>query len=175
MQIPPNTSRLKFRPLAPNDAPALAAVFNDPYARQYYPDMNLETAARWIEKNKARYRDDGYGFWALELLETGELIGDCGLVVQTVDDAQEVEIGYHIHSKHRRQGLASEAAQACLDFGFSNTDAERLISLVDKTNIASETVALRIHRERSETIRRDRPHWVYFTQREDYLMKAKTD
>jgi len=34
------------------------------------------------------------------LKSTGELIGDCGLTVQDVDGAKEVEIGYHVRRDH---------------------------------------------------------------------------
>ena len=169
MHLPPETRRLRFRPLVPADAAALADVFNDDYAKQFYGEMSLELAEKWVRKNEKRYLDDGSGLWALELLDTGEFIGDCGLAYQDVDSVRELEIGYHIHRDHRRKGFASEAAKACFEYGFANMDIERLISLVDKTNVASEGVASRLYNERSETVRANRPHWVYFTRREDWL------
>ena len=53
---------------------------------RYYP-MSFDRAAvvDWILRNRTRYANDGYGLWAMILKSTGELIGDCGLVRQSVD------------------------------------------------------------------------------------------
>jgi RimJ/RimL family protein N-acetyltransferase len=59
------------------------------------------------------------------LKETGECIGDCGLIQQQINDVAEVEIGYHISKKHWRQGYASEAAQACKEYGFNELGLEK--------------------------------------------------
>jgi [ribosomal protein S5]-alanine N-acetyltransferase len=48
---------------------------------------------RLDRKQLQRYATDGFGLWAIELRETGGFVGDCGLTVQTVDDAREVEVG----------------------------------------------------------------------------------
>ncbi len=43
-----------------------------------------ERVSGWIERNMARYRDDGFGLWAVCLKNTGEMIGDCGLTLQNI-------------------------------------------------------------------------------------------
>ena len=68
---------------------------------------------------------------------TGELIGDCGLVRQTVDGTDEIEIGYHVRRDQWGHGYASEAARACRDYGFANLKVDKLISLIRPENIAS--------------------------------------
>ncbi len=95
----------------------------------------------WIARNRARYMNDGYGLWAMILHSTGELIGDCGLVRQTVDETDETEIGYHVRRDQWGQGYASEAARACRDYGFANLKVDKLISLIRPENIASCRVA----------------------------------
>ena len=166
MQLPPDTLRLKFRPFADEDAGPLFAVLDDPYSQRFYPDMSPELAQAWVRRNLERYEQDGFGLWVVELIETGEMIGVCGLTMQPVNEGRELEVGYHIHAGHRRQGYATEAATACLRFGFEITQAPRIVSLVHKKNVASQGVAESIHQEREETIRRGMPHWVYFTRRE---------
>jgi RimJ/RimL family protein N-acetyltransferase len=115
------TQRLSLREFVPEDVNALAAILSD-----------LETA---------RYKNDGYGLWAMILNSTGELIGDCGLVRQTVDGTDEVEIGYHVRRDQWGHGYASEAARACRDYGFANLKVDKLISLIRPENIASRRVA----------------------------------
>lgn len=88
-----------------------------------------------------RYTQHGFGLWALVLKESSELIGDCGLVVQDVEGVEEVEIGYHVRRDWWGQGLATEAAQACRNYGFNQLGFNKLISLIHPANIASRRVA----------------------------------
>lgn len=54
----------------------------------------------------------GFGLWAVCLKSTGEMIGDCGLALQTVNGTILLEIGCHIARRHQRRGYAKEAVQA---------------------------------------------------------------
>ncbi len=64
--------------------------------------------------------------------------------MQRVDDLPEVEIGYLFLRKYWGQGLATEAAAACRDYGINRLGYTRLISLIDPANIASKRVAEKI-------------------------------
>ncbi len=88
-------------------------------------------------RNLRRYATEGHGLWAMVLKETGELIGDCGLTLQDVDGAYEMEIGYHVRRDLWRQGLATEAARACRDHGFRAFPVERLASIIRVENTPS--------------------------------------
>jgi RimJ/RimL family protein N-acetyltransferase len=104
--IPPSTARLRFRPYTPADEGALFEVFNDPYAREFYPEMSDVAKVRtWIGWNLRNYSEFGYGLWALELKFSGQFIGDCGLTWQEVEGRNELEIGYHVLTRRARQGL----------------------------------------------------------------------
>src|SRR6202051_5055920 len=85
---------------------------------------------QWIERNRDRYRNDGVGLWAMELKETGGLVGDCGVILQHVEGDPLYEIGYHLRWDCWGRGLATEAAIACRDWAFMHLKAERLISLI---------------------------------------------
>jgi [ribosomal protein S5]-alanine N-acetyltransferase len=136
------TQRLSLREFEPGDVDALAAILSDPETMRYYPvSFDRIGVVDWIRRNRARYSNDGYGLWALILNSSGELIGDCGLVRQSVDGADEIEIGYHVRRDLWGQGYASEAAQACQDYGFANLRVDHLISLIRPENLASRRVA----------------------------------
>ena len=136
------TQRLSLREFEPGDVDALAAILSDPETMRYYPvSFDRIGVVDWIRRNRARYSNDGYGLSALILNSSGELIGDCGLVRQSVDGADEIEIGYHVRRDLWGQGYASEAAQACRDYGFANLRVDHLISLIRPENLASRRVA----------------------------------
>ena len=138
------TARLVLREFVAEDADALALVLSDPETMRYYPaPYDRAGVEQWIARNQRRYADDGVGLWAVVLKATGEVIGDCGITRQQVEGEYLYEIGYHLRRDLWGQGLATEAAVACREWGFAHLGAERLISLIRPENLASCRVAAR--------------------------------
>src|SRR5579863_624608 len=136
------TQRLVLREFQHEDLDALAAILCDSETMRYYPvSFDRAAVADWIQRNRTRYANDGHGLWAMILNSTRELIGDCGLVRQTVDAVDDIEIGYHVRRDLWNRGYATEAARACRDYGFANLKVDRLISLIRPENLASRRVA----------------------------------
>lgn len=139
------TERLKFREMNSSDADNLLEIFSDPIAMQYYPSTYpREIAEKWIELNQSFYREHGTGLWICELKETGAFVGQCGIVPQTVDGQQEMEIGYLFVRHYWGRGLATEAATAVRDFGFNTLGLHRLVATIYHLNTPSMKVAERI-------------------------------
>lgn len=136
------TERLILREMTPDDYDALYAVLADRSIMQYYPYAFDEARVRgWIERNRRRYAEDGFGLWAVCLKTTGEMIGDCGLTLQTIDGQVLPEIGYHIRKDQQRRGYAREAAAAVRDWAFANTPYQALYSYCKHTNAPSYRTA----------------------------------
>lgn len=95
----------------------------------------------WISKNIERYRDFGFGLWAVVLKETGGMIGDCGITMQFINGRIEPEIGYHLHRDWQKRGYAREAARACRDWAFEHTPFNTLYSSMKADNAPSIGVA----------------------------------
>lgn len=135
------TERLILRELIPEDAPALHGVLGDPDNMIWYPHpYSREGVDVWIARQIERYAI-GTGLLGLVLRESGELIGDCGLVWQEVEGVQELEIGYHVRRDHQKRGLATEAARAVRDSAFATFDVDHVISLIRPENLPSRRVA----------------------------------
>jgi RimJ/RimL family protein N-acetyltransferase len=106
------TARLLLREFVPEDGDALSAILCDPETMRYYPAaLDHAGVAEWIARNRRRYAGAGHGLWGMVLKSSGDLIGDCGLTRQTVDEVQEIELGYHVRRDLWGRGYASEAAR----------------------------------------------------------------
>ena len=163
------TARLRLREFTAGDEADAFAMFADPYARTFYPQMSDRAKVRdWIQWNLRNYQEFGFGLWVIERSVDGRFLGDCGLTYQDVEGRRELEVGYHLTERERGQGYATEAARACLDFGFLRTTCERICSIVRPSNAASCAVAARIHTTRREFTKGDSPAFLYTTSRRDW-------
>lgn len=141
-RVPLETERLLLRPLEPSDLDEIASLLGDAEALTFWGDaLDREGARDWIQRNLARYQADGFGRCAVLLRETGELVGDCGLIRTEVEGAEEVELGWIVRRSHWGRGIATEAAAAWRDYAFGILDLERIVSMVSEANIASRRVA----------------------------------
>ena len=142
MPAPPPTLRLGFREMTPDDLDDMAALLGDPQVMRYYTSLkSRREALAWIGWNQRLYREHGVGLWLLELRDTGEFVGDCGLTPQEVDGVTELEVGYHVRAALQGRGLATEAAAACRDYAREVLGVDRLIAIVDPHNRPSQRVA----------------------------------
>jgi len=138
------TQRLMLREMRDEDFMALYAILSDPETMRHYPKPYDEEGVRgWIERNRWRYREDGFGLWAVVLKETGEVIGDCGITMQNIHGNILPEIGYHIRRDQQRRGYASEAAARCMEYVFTETEFPAVYSYMKYTNAPSYGVAVK--------------------------------
>ena len=154
-----DTERLVLRPFVMEDLDGIHAVLGDPEIMRYYPaPFTREQSRRWIEWNLGHYRDHGHGLWVLESKESGEVVGDCGLIPQTVDGRRETEVGWHVRRDQQRQGLATEAARECIRYGFEDLGRTRLISLIRPENVPSRRVAEKLGMEVEKVVMHGSAH-----------------
>ena len=137
-----DSERLFLREMTMDDFDALYKVLADREIMQHYPyTFDEERVRAWIQRNMDRYKEYGFGLWAVCLKETGEMIGDCGLTLQNIEGEMLPEIGYHIRADQQRKGYAREAAAAVRDWAFANTGYPALYSYCKYTNVPSYKTA----------------------------------
>lgn len=129
-----------------------------------------EEVQQWIDRQFKRYKEEGFGLWAVILKETNEMIGQCGLTMQDCEDKQVLEIGYLLQRAYWHQGYASEAAIACKEYAFEKLNAEEVFSMIRDTNIASQKVAIRNGMTVADQFMKhyrgvDMPHLLYSVKR----------
>ena len=148
MQFPPPTQRLIFRSWRDDDLPLFAAMNADPDVRRYFPSVQSReesdaSVGRFVDQQKKH----GHTFWATELRNTGEFIGFVGLVVPDQEigmPADCLEAGWRLGKAHWGQGLATEAARACVDYAFSTLGAPAVGAITTVANQASIKVMKKV-------------------------------
>lgn len=137
------TQRLFLREMTDDDFDKLYRVLANSDIMQHYPYIFDENWVRnWTVRNIERYRIFGFGLWAVCLKETGEMIGDCGLTMQSINGQIKPEIGYHIRADQQNHGFAKEAAIAVRDWTFRNTPFNIIYSYMFQTNEPSCRTAI---------------------------------
>ncbi|HWA33248.1 MAG TPA: GNAT family N-acetyltransferase [Cyclobacteriaceae bacterium] len=140
------SDRLLFRKLGESDFETWLEFFKNPLWNKYWTveDMPPEGHCRqWFDKNFYRYSNGLGGMNVLIDKKSGAFIGQCGLLVQTVDGREELEVAYSIMIPYWNQGYATEAAKKCIDVAFENNWRDSLISIIHINNIESQKVAIK--------------------------------
>lgn len=122
------TQRLILRPFTLADAPQLARAVNAPEIASNtlnipYP-YDDQMAVSWISGLEERYLGRANVNFAITLRSTGQIGGSVGLVID--QRHQRAEIGYWLAVPLWGHGYTTEAASACLDFGFSSLVLHRI-------------------------------------------------
>lgn len=101
-----------------------------------------ELCTEWFNRVFSRYKS-GRGVMNVLVEKTSrKMVGQCGLLVQNVENEDRLEIGYSILPEFQGQGYATEAARKCRNFAFENNFSDHLISIMHKKNMGSQKVAI---------------------------------
>ncbi len=139
------SDRIKTEFLTESDIPVWSNFFKDPNSAKFLPDYGIsdpmKRAEHWITSQFKRYESERFGLQKIVDKQTGEFLGQCGLLCQEVDGQPELEVGYHFFKEFRDRGFATEAACLFIDFAFRNKLSENIISIIDVENFPSQRVA----------------------------------
>ncbi len=135
MDLGLETSRLRLRPFTPADAAFALRLLNEPSFHEHIGDKgvrDLDGARAYLEGGPmASYAQHGHGLLAVELKETEQAIGMCGLLKREHLDCQD--LGYAFLPEAWGRGYALEAARAVM----GGPGIDRMLALVSPSNAAS--------------------------------------
>jgi RimJ/RimL family protein N-acetyltransferase len=143
------TERLILRRWRDDDYAPFAAICADPDVMEFIGDGSTRTpeqVADFIAHAEKAWDDNGWGMFAVELRDRGELIGFTGL--GRPDFMPELlpcaEIGWRFAKAHWGKGFATEAARAALAFARSLPSINGIVSICQIANPASVRIMEKI-------------------------------
>ncbi len=144
---PLETTRLRLRHFRDADLALFMAYRNDPEVAKYqgWEGISEPEARAFLQEQKA-IQPGVPGQWfqiAIELKETGMLVGDCALKMEEHDERQ-AEIGYTLSRAYQGRGIASEAVSCVLEYAFVTLRLHRVIAITDCENAASVALLERL-------------------------------
>ncbi|MBI9036524.1 MAG: GNAT family N-acetyltransferase [Bacteroidales bacterium] len=167
------TNRLLIRKLEVSDIAIWETFFEN---NNFLPFLGLDLtlnkktqSKNWIERQLWRYENNKFGHHALIDKQTNNLIGQCGLLTQEIDNKIETEIGYHIIPEYWGKGYATEAAKKFRDYAFEKDLCNSLISIIDIRNIASQKVAEKNGMRKTKQVRYNSLDvYIYRIEKDEY-------
>ena len=182
------TQRLLLRGWRESDLDPFAAINADPEVTRFLGGpLSAEASDALVARFVEHFERHGFGLWAVEPREDGELadfVGLAGFVGLSVPRFEThftpcVEIGWRLGRRFWGRGIAIEAAREALRFGFVDADLAEIVSFTVPANTRSRSVMERLG------MRRDpdgdfehpalpaghplRPHVLYRLERRSWL------
>ena len=143
------SDRVKLRQWRQADLAPFALLNQDSRVMRFFPSpLNAKQSDQLAERLMGLITEKGWGFWALELIESGEFIGFVGLNSiegdSGISDAPFVEIGWRIDADHWGEGYAPEAAKLVLSFAFHQLKLDAVYSFTSVLNLPSQRVMQKV-------------------------------
>ena len=146
------TERLSLRHMAAPDAAFILALLNEPGFLRNIGDRGVKSIAdarAYLANGPMKsYEERGFGLYVVELKETGEPVGICGLIKR--ESLDDVDIGFAFLERYWLKGYGHESAAAVIEQGRRAHGLRRIVAVTAPHNQGSirilEKVGLRFER-----------------------------
>lgn len=134
------TERLNIRTWQKDDWLLLKPMSNDVDVMRYLGgELLSDEQIQDIERRMiAEFEESGFCYWIIELKQSQEFIGICGVTYKKDDDYYDY--GWRLAQEHWNYGYMTEAARAVRDYAFQDLGLPRLTSTAQEENLPSINV-----------------------------------
>jgi RimJ/RimL family protein N-acetyltransferase len=170
------TARLVLRQWKESDHEPFAALNADPEVMRYFPAvLTCEQSDALAERARGGIEQDGWGLWAVEVVEEARFIGFTGLAVPRFEAhfTPAVEVGWRLARDRWGYGYATEAARAAAAFGFDELGLGEIVSFTPARNERSRRVMERLGMTHDEAEDFDHPLVSSGSLRRHVLLRLK--
>jgi RimJ/RimL family protein N-acetyltransferase len=152
---------LLLRAWRPEDFEPFARLNADPRVMEYFlaPLTRNESDAT-AQAFADRIQQNGYGLWAVEVVDLTPFIGFIGLAIPRFEAhfTPCVEIGWRLAAEYWGRGFATEGARAALEFGFNELAINEIVSFTTVDNRRSRRVMEKLGMTRNPNDDFDHPN-----------------
>ncbi|UOQ48785.1 GNAT family N-acetyltransferase [Gracilibacillus caseinilyticus] len=139
------TDRLNLRQVTKDDAESILAYLSDQDVMKHYglePFDSIDDALDEIAWYQAIFEKKTGIRWGITLKEQGRIIGSCGFL-NIVSEHRRSEIGFELSKEYWGNGMASEALESVITYGFEQLNLQRVQALIEPPNISSQRLVER--------------------------------
>jgi RimJ/RimL family protein N-acetyltransferase len=135
------TERLQAERLTADHLVEVRRMNSDPAVMAHLWGVRTEQqTAAYMDHNLRHWADHGFGLWILRERGRGDPVGRAVLRHLTIDDVDEVEVGYALYQPYWGRGLATEIAARCVALAEHELGLAEIVGLTDPMNRASRHV-----------------------------------
>ncbi len=141
------TARLTLRPWCQSDLVPFAQLNADPRVMEHFPQLlSGDESDALAARIRQHFADQGFGLWAAELPGESPFIGFVGLAIPAYETPFTpcVEIGWRLAAEFWGRGLATEGAQAALEYAWNPLGLDEVVSFTVPANRRSQRVMQRL-------------------------------
>ena len=137
------TERLLLRGWKDCDLNPLARMMANPEVARFIGGVQPRSSVwRTVAMYAGLWSLYGFGFWVVERRSDGVFLGRVGF--WKPESWPGVELAWSLDLPYWRNGYATEAARAALDYGFQSIPVPQFVSLIHPDNSPSQRVACRL-------------------------------
>jgi RimJ/RimL family protein N-acetyltransferase len=150
------SDRLGFRDWLPCDIKVISEINSDPDVMEFFPNLqSMQETFEFIEKMQKQLVAEGFCYFAVDRLDTGEFIGFIGILKQSfaADFTPCIDVGWRLKRKEWNKGFATEGAKRCIEFAFQQLQIEKVNAIAPVVNVRSERVMKKIGMKKVKTFK----------------------
>lgn len=140
------TERLILRKIEKEDAQDIFKYLSDKEVMKYYgtePFQTVDEAVRTISRYESVFKEKSGIRWGITLKGANQVIGSC-FFYDMASEHYRTDLGYVLNKDYWGQGIAQEAVKAAIKYGFENLNINRIQSVIEPPNLASQKLAERL-------------------------------